>query len=127
MLACGEEIMPNWRLLWACATTEGVPQRALGVAVVVGTLLNLINQGGALLGAGRVDWLKLGLTYAIPYCVATYGGVSARMAGWRKSAPPNRHVDLTRGAVLTSRQRSREGGRHDYRLSRPLHHIAPST
>jgi hypothetical protein len=69
----------NWRLVWFCATTGGVPLRALGVTVVVGTLLNLINQGNALLGHGAIDWVKLGLTYMIPYCVATYGAVTARL------------------------------------------------
>jgi len=64
------------------ATAGGVPRRSFLVAVVVGTLLNLINQGDALLGAGAapVNWLKLGLTYVVPYCVATYGAVSARLA-----------------------------------------------
>jgi hypothetical protein len=63
-----------------CATTGGVPRRALWVGIIVGTLLNLINQGGALLGDGHVNWIKLVLTYIIPYCVATYGAVSAKMA-----------------------------------------------
>jgi hypothetical protein len=68
-----------------CATTGGVPRRALWVGIIVGTLLNLINQGGALLGDGRISWIKLILTYIIPYCVATYGAVSAKMA---EPAPP---------------------------------------
>jgi hypothetical protein len=45
---------------------------------IVGTILNLINQGDALFGGGRVDLAKLLLTYAVPYCVATYGAVSYR-------------------------------------------------
>ncbi len=66
--------------MWSCATTGGVPRRSLGVAAIVGTVLNAINQGGALLGHDKIDWLKLGLTYLVPYCVATYGAVSARLA-----------------------------------------------
>lgn len=58
---------------------DGVPRRSFVVALVVGTILNLINQGDALLGGGDVSVLKLVLTYAVPYCVATYGAVSLRL------------------------------------------------
>jgi hypothetical protein len=88
--------LPDCRLFWVCATTAGVPRRALWVGVIVGSLLNLINQGGALFGGGHINWLKLGLTYVIPYCVATYGAVSARIAGLRAGAPAITHVDPTR-------------------------------
>jgi len=58
----------------------------VGVALVVGTVLNLINQGDALFGAGAVNWLKIGLTYVVPYCVSTYGAVSYRLS-MDKSTP----------------------------------------
>jgi hypothetical protein len=53
--------------------------------VVVGTILNLINQGDALFGDGRVNWVKIILTFAVPYCVATYGAVSYRLTALRKA------------------------------------------
>jgi hypothetical protein len=61
------------------ATTDGVPLRAFWVALVVGTLLNLINQGDALLAGGRISWAKLALTFLVPFAVSTHGAVSARM------------------------------------------------
>ena len=45
-----------------------------------GTILNLINQGDTLLGAGSINWLKIALTYIVPYCVSTYGAVSYRLS-----------------------------------------------
>ena len=48
-------------------------------ALIVGTVLNLINQGDALLGMASINWLKLILTYCIPYVVCTYGAVSYRL------------------------------------------------
>ena len=57
-----------------------MPARSLRVAVVVGTALNLINQGDALLGGGALNWWKLALTYAMPYAVSTYGAVALRLA-----------------------------------------------
>ena len=50
------------------------------MALVVGTVLNLINQGDALLSGAPLSWAKIVLTFAVPYCVATYGAVSYRMA-----------------------------------------------
>jgi hypothetical protein len=35
----------RWRLACVCALSDGVPLRSLCVALVVGTVLNLINQG----------------------------------------------------------------------------------
>lgn len=68
----------GWRQALRFATEGGVPRRSFCVAMVVGTLLNLINQGDAILGADAVVWPKLLLTYVVPYCVATYGAVSAQ-------------------------------------------------
>ena len=56
--------------------SDGVKRRSFFVALVVGTILNLINQGDTLLGAGHLNLTKIILTFAIPYCVATYGAVS---------------------------------------------------
>jgi purine-cytosine permease-like protein len=60
----------------------------LAAAVVVGTLLNLINQGDALFSGRHINWLKLGLTYIVPYCVATYGAVAFRLEAMRRETRP---------------------------------------
>ena len=54
--------------------------RSLKVALVVGTALNLINQGDAMISSEPVNIFKCLLTYAVPYCVATYGAVAALRA-----------------------------------------------
>jgi hypothetical protein len=61
------------------ALADGVPRRSLIAAAVVGTLLNVINQGDALAGAKPLNVTKLILTFIVPYCVATYGAVSYQM------------------------------------------------
>jgi hypothetical protein len=61
------------------AVSGGVPRRAFKVALVVGTILNLINQGIALVHGAPVELPKLVLNYLVPYCVATYGAVSYRL------------------------------------------------
>ncbi|MGD9711398.1 MAG: nitrate/nitrite transporter NrtS [Thermomicrobiales bacterium] len=62
-----------------------MPRRSFLVALIVGTILNLINQGDALFGDGRVNWAKIVLTFAVPYCVATYGAVSYRLTASRRA------------------------------------------
>lgn len=59
------------------ATSPSIRRRSLVVALVVGTVLTLINQGDALLQGHDLNWLKAALTYAVPYCVATYGAYAA--------------------------------------------------
>ena len=71
--------MSRWARICMFCISDGVPQRSLGVALIVGTILNLINQGDALLGSGHIDVRKMILTFVVPYCVATYGAVSYRI------------------------------------------------
>lgn len=52
-------------------------RRSLWVAVIVGTVLNLINQGDALTGDAPLVLWRLALTYAVPFAVASYGSYAA--------------------------------------------------
>jgi len=64
-----------------------VAARALRVALVVGTALTLINRGDRLIAGMAPGWIKMVLTYLIPYCVSTHGAVTAmrdRSRGKRK-------------------------------------------
>jgi hypothetical protein len=71
--------MERWSRIWRCCISDGVPKRSLIVALIVGTILNLINQGDVLLGLARPNFTKLILTFVVPYAVATYGAVSYRL------------------------------------------------
>ena len=74
----------RWAAAWRYALSDGVPRRSLWVAFVVGSVLNLINQGDALVAGRRLDFVKLALTYLVPYCVCTYGAVSFRLQAARR-------------------------------------------
>lgn len=62
----------------------GIYSRSGKVALVVGTLLNLINQPQAMLGLlsldcpamQSLDVVKALLTYSVPFLVATYGALT---------------------------------------------------
>lgn len=61
------------------ALSKKVAQSALKVSVIVGSLLALINHGGALLDMDvSVDRMfQILLTYLVPYCVSTFSAVKA--------------------------------------------------
>ncbi len=54
------------------------------MGLIVGTILTAINQGDVILAGETPDLVKAGLTYMVPYCVATYGAVTAKRAAWRR-------------------------------------------
>ncbi len=47
-------------------------RRSLMTSALVGTVLNIINQGDAMLTGAGLNVFKLGLTYCVPFCVASY-------------------------------------------------------
>jgi len=64
-------------------------------AIVVGTILALINQSGALLEHGITPPLaaRVGLTYAVPYLVSTWGALGASvLRGAAREAPRSEDV-----------------------------------
>ena len=66
--------------------SRGIVWRSTLVAVVVGTVLNAIAQGDFLVEGLPLNYWKICLTYCVPYVVATYGAVTARLETYRKQA-----------------------------------------
>ena len=70
---------PRW---FELACRRGIVVRSLKVALVVGTVLALINHGDRLL-SGQVTMTaaaKIALTYLVPYAVATWSAVQTALA-----------------------------------------------
>lgn len=53
-------------------------KRSLMAALIVGTVLTMLNQGDLLLTGQWNDTMfwKIPLTYCVPFCVASYGALS---------------------------------------------------
>jgi hypothetical protein len=60
------------REFWELALSRRVAFNAIRIALFIGTLLNLINQGAAILAWHGIAWGHVALNFVVPYCVATY-------------------------------------------------------
>lgn len=68
----------NW---FSLAIEVNTLKRSIKVAVIVGTLLMLINHGDIIL-SGEIEsqhMLKILLTYLVPYLVSTYSSVESTL------------------------------------------------
>ena len=65
--------------LLAIATQADVVRRAIKIALIVGCILAAINHGDRILlqEMRYLDWLKVVLTFGVPYCVSTISSVLA--------------------------------------------------
>ena len=54
------------------AGTPPIPRNALRISFIVGSILNLINQGQNIFGDAHVSWHHFFMNYLVPFCVATY-------------------------------------------------------
>ncbi|MEU6587433.1 nitrate/nitrite transporter NrtS [Nocardia sp. NPDC046763] len=72
---------------------RGATARTAGpTAVVVGTVLSLVNQGGDI-ASGDVTpatWIRIEVNYLVPFLVASIGWLSARRTS-TSPAPARRH------------------------------------
>lgn len=68
------------------ALSRAIILRSLAVSVVVGSILNAINQGPDLLAGKPINLAKMILTFAVPFCVASYGAYSALVRSTAKAA-----------------------------------------
>lgn len=64
------------RVLLRAALSRPVATVAWRIALVVGTVLNLINQGPEIYAGGEPSWAHITLNYLVPYCVASYSGAT---------------------------------------------------
>jgi methyl-accepting chemotaxis protein len=52
--------------------------RGLIVALLVGTLLTLINQFERVMTLSPLNWWKMGLSYVVPFCVSVFSALAVK-------------------------------------------------
>ena len=63
---------------------DGTPRRALYTALIIGTILTIINHGDHIIHGSWPSLTKILLTYCVPYCVTTWGAVTGKRAQWKR-------------------------------------------
>lgn len=62
------------------ARSRDIVHNAVRIALVVGTMLNVLNQGEALLAGSGIAWVHIAMNFVVPYCVATYSATKHALA-----------------------------------------------
>ena len=72
----------------AIALTPAVRNRAFKVALLVGSIIAIINYGDKVFSGALMlrDVAKILMTFLVPYCVSTYSAVSAIQEAARNRA-----------------------------------------
>ena len=69
--------MGYWQRFFRAMATPKIAGNGLRVSLVVGTVLNLVNQGEYLLDGQGLMMGHAVLNYLVPFCVACYSGARA--------------------------------------------------
>ena len=71
----------HFKIYCEIAISQAIVTRAIKVSLIVGTALNLINQGSAILSLdlAHLSLVKFTLTYLVPYSVTTYTATAMKV------------------------------------------------
>jgi len=71
----------HFKIYCEIAVSKSIVTRAIKVSLIVGTALNLINQGDVLtsLDVQNLSLVKFFLTYLVPYSVTTYTATAMKV------------------------------------------------
>ena len=88
--------MGYWQRFFRVMASPKIAGNGLKVSLVVGTMLNLVNQGEALLAGQGLMIGHAVLNYLVPFCVAVYSGARALPIheSGRQSSHKGSHDDL---------------------------------
>ena len=81
--------MSTLKQFFITARQRAIVVTALKVALVVGSILNAINQGQHLFDGTPISWPHVGLNYIVPFCVSTYSATRAAMRSASAAPPQN--------------------------------------
>lgn len=68
------------KALFRTANSPTIRRNAIRVALVVGSILNLINQGPAIWSDADVSLMNVALNYLVPFCVSSYSAAKNQLA-----------------------------------------------
>jgi len=93
---------PNTSFVLRLVFQKSVVTTALKIGIVVGTILNLINQGHVITAPDSLEALsysKLLLTYCVPYLVSTYSSVATLHQIRKRTVESSKSTTLSNQAI----------------------------
>lgn len=72
------------------ALGDGTPKKAFYTALVVGSILTIINHGDLLISGAPLPTIKILLTYCVPYCVTIWGAMTGKRSQWLRDNKKSR-------------------------------------
>lgn len=79
----------SWSFFQVCRS-PAILGNALKVSLIIGSVLNAINQGETIL-SGSVELGHFALNYMVPFCVAAYSGTQALQKQLSAAAIEEKH------------------------------------
>lgn len=67
-----DDVGTDVRRLLRAALRRSIVRTSVKVALVVGTILNLLNLWQLILAGMPLPWIHVAANYLVPYCVASY-------------------------------------------------------
>lgn len=76
-----ERFLHNLELIYSIASSKQLLIRAIKIAIVVGIILNTINQGDLIFAFDieNISFIKMALTFCVPFCVSMYTAIAMKM------------------------------------------------
>jgi len=68
------------KALFRAANSPSIRRNAIRIALVVGSILNLINQSPALWNGTEISLVNVALNYFVPFCVSSYSAAKNQLA-----------------------------------------------
>lgn len=65
--------------LFKAARSPEIFGASIRISLVVGTVLNIINQSGRIIDGLGISWIHAGLNYLVPFCVASYSAAKNQL------------------------------------------------
>jgi hypothetical protein len=78
--------------LVSTALSRSIVLNALRVSAVVGTALNVINQGEVVLAGHAPSWMHVALNYLVPYLVSSYSAAKNEVGRSQLPSEDVRHL-----------------------------------
>lgn len=72
--------------------SPAILSNAFKVSLIVGTVLNVVNQGEEILNNSGVVWGQFALNYLVPFCVASFSGAKALNGRRNINSTEEKHV-----------------------------------